>query len=72
MLPGRPFPRSVLSVGTVIDDLVLLERCVRGVDLNSIHAAYETALLEANVRDAAVSTFWGRDPPESRLGCTRL
>ncbi|CAE7208910.1 unnamed protein product [Symbiodinium sp. CCMP2592] len=74
VLPGRPFPRSVLSVGVVIDDLVLLERCVRGSPsgrsdslgvqkLNSVHAAYEAALLEANpkkgVRDAAAATFWG-------------
>ncbi|CAE7270722.1 unnamed protein product [Symbiodinium sp. CCMP2592] len=74
LLPTHPFPRSLLSVGIVIDDLVILERCLRGCGegrpdapgvrrLDSVHAAYVEARLEANpkkgVRDAAVATFWG-------------
>ncbi|CAE7801360.1 unnamed protein product [Symbiodinium sp. CCMP2592] len=74
LVPNRPPPRSLLSVGIVIDDLVLFDRCLRGSGtgrpdsagarkLDTAHAAYDAALLEANpkksVRDAAEASFWG-------------
>ena len=61
LTPNRPPPRSLLSVGIVIDDLVLFDRCLRGAGvgrpdsagpgaqkLDGAHAAYDAALLEAN------------------------
>ena len=72
--PSYPMPRSLLSVGIVIDDLVILEKCLRGEAsgreeakggrrLDSAHAAYCAADLEANpakgVRDVSAATFWG-------------
>ncbi|CAE7226763.1 unnamed protein product [Symbiodinium sp. CCMP2592] len=65
LLPTHPFPRSLLSVGIVIDSSFWSGRPdAPGVRrLDSVHAAYVEARLEANpkkgVRDAAVATFWG-------------
>ena len=75
LCPCSPPPRGLLSVGIVIDDLVILERVVRGclepepegrlgpVRLDMAHRAYSEAGLLANpakgARDEAIASFWG-------------
>ncbi len=67
-----PLPRSLLSIGVVIDDLVLLERVLKGSEAGSSEAAkrlgpikdmYEKVGLPVNEKkefvDATKGSFWG-------------
>ncbi|CAE7241416.1 unnamed protein product [Symbiodinium sp. CCMP2592] len=74
LLPNFPPPRGLMSIGVVLDDLLILEKVAsqvaapadarRGAKrLESAHAAYAAAGLlahpEKGHRDAEEATFWG-------------